>query len=74
MSPRGDLDEVLPELAGDVREHDMAVGKLHLEHRAREHGDDLTFHFESRCCQWTWETRCEIAEQLVISSVVKSHL
>ena len=43
---RGDLDEVFPQLPGNVRQHDVPVRQLHLEHRARQHRDHLALDFD----------------------------
>ncbi len=32
-----DADEILPHLAGDVRQHFVAVGQCHAKHRAGQH-------------------------------------
>lgn len=42
----GEPDEVLPEFAGNMRQHDMAVREFDSEHGTRQHGNDLAFDFD----------------------------
>ena len=44
--PAGQPDETLAHFAGDVGEDFVFVRELHLEHRAREDGDDFAFEFD----------------------------
>src|SRR5689334_24967471 len=41
----GEADESFAHLAGDVGQHLMLVVQLHAEHRARQHGHHVAFHF-----------------------------